>query len=378
MSARRRVRSVAVFSADAPALEPLEPRAHMDASLPLVTLGVADADAAERDQNQGRFVITRFGNTDAPLRVDFTISGGATPGVDYLGLATHATIPAGRRSVSLPIVPIDDLDVEGDESVRIVLAQSAGYRLGDALTDRNQKIIIRDDDVLPTVTVATPDAEAEEIGLTPATFTIRRTGPTDLPLTVSFRVAGSATPGDDYDALPDSVTILPGRRAAFVTVRPHADALFEGDETVRLTLRVSTDGRYRLTPGNPDGIKRTVVIRDRPLVGLAVTDPAGTSVPGDDAEFLVYRTGRTDAPLQVSYQAGGTAVMGTDYRVLPQFITIPAGQSSVRVRIIGLGGSLSAPEKTVRLTLLGLAGYNLNSGEPASVTGVVRLLDDVL
>lgn len=360
-----------------PALEPLEGRSVLDATLPLVTLAIADGAVSERDQDQGAFVITRFGNTDAPLRVNFQISGGATPGVDYLGLSNAATIPAGRRSVRIPVVPIDDLDVEGPESVRIVLSPDAAYRLDDANPlNRNLKVVIQDDDVLPTVTLATPDADAAEIGQETATFTVRRTGPADLPLTVSFRIGGSATPGADYQEIPTTVTIQPGRRAAFVTVRPLGDGLFEGDETVRLTVLPAGAGQYQLLTGRPESFRRTVVIRDRPLVGLAVLDPVATTTPGDDAAFLVYRTGRTDAELRVSYQMEGTAVMGTDYAILPQFITIPAGQSSVRVVIAGIGASLPGPSRTARLTLLAQAGYNLNPFDAGAVSAYVRMIED--
>jgi hypothetical protein len=193
---------------------------------------------------------------------------------------------------------------------------------------------------------------------------------------VRFRVGGSAAPGADYEGVPGSVTIQPGKRAAFVTVRPFNDALFEGDESVRITVLPADAGQYQLLTGRPDTFRKKVVVRDKPLVGLAVTDPLATSFPGDDAEFLAYRTGALGSELRVSYQLEGTAVAGTDYALLPQFITIPAGDQFTRVTIRGLNASLSSPVKTVRLTLLGQSGYNLNLSDAGTVSAFVRIIDD--
>ncbi|MBY0312591.1 MAG: hypothetical protein K2W85_11015 [Phycisphaerales bacterium] len=376
MLSRTRRRSICSAGA---AFEPLEQRVALDATLPLVTLSVTDSFSAERDSDQGRFVITRFGNTDSPLRVNFQILGTATPGEDYLALRGFATIPAGRRSVNIPVVPIDDLADEPNETVRLLILQDGAYRRDEINpANRTLSITIQDDDNVPTVTLATPDDRAGEVGNDEATFAIRRTGPIDLPLTVTFRIGGSATPDTDYQALPVSVTIPVGRRASFLTVRALNDAAFEGDETVRLTLLESEQGLYQLKFDEPGRIRRVVTIADRPLVTLRVTDPLATSEPDDVAEFTVSRTGLTDAALRVSYMLEGSAVAGTDYDRPPPVITIPAGQSSVRVIIRGLSADLSQPFKTIRLTLRPLQTYNLNFADAGTISAFVTIIDDTV
>jgi hypothetical protein len=361
-----------------PLLEPLESRSLLAAALPLIVLSVTDAAPAEHDSRPGRFSITRYGNIDQPLMVHFQIAGSATPGVDYTGLTGSATIPAGRRTVSLPIVPIDDLDVEGPETVRVILSSDdAHYRLDQSSAfNRNRAMTIKDDDVRPVVTIAAPDANASEIGGETAMFTIRRTGATDLPLTVDLRIAGSATPGVDYDALPSSVTIQPGRRAAFLTVRAMNDALLEGDETVRVILQTPDDARYTLQADQPTLVRRSVFIRDRPLVTLIVTDPLATSFPADTAEFTVYRTGPVDQALQIAYRLEGSAIAGADFALLPTIITIPAGSAFTRIVIRGLDAELTQQVKTIRLTLTPLATYNLDASDQGRVSGVVSIIDD--
>lgn len=89
---------------------------------------------------------------------------------------------------------------------------------------------------LTTVTVAASDATAAEAGADTGTFLLARSGPTTSALTVAYSVGGTATAGADYQALSGSVTIPAGAASAAVIVRPLADAVAEGTETVALTL----------------------------------------------------------------------------------------------------------------------------------------------
>ncbi|HEY2951233.1 MAG TPA: Calx-beta domain-containing protein [Verrucomicrobiae bacterium] len=92
----------------------------------------------------------------------------------------------------------------------------------------------------PIVTVVARDPVATEPGSTSnvldtATFVVRRTGNTDRPLTVFYRLGGTASNGIDYAELPNSVTIAPGERSAAVMVAPLDDNLVEGPESVVIT-----------------------------------------------------------------------------------------------------------------------------------------------
>ena len=70
----------------------------------------------------------------------------------------------------------------------------------------------------------------------PAAFTFRRTGGTNLPLTVFYSLSGTASNGVDYAALPGAVTIPAGQWTATVPVVPLDDNLVEPTESVVLTL----------------------------------------------------------------------------------------------------------------------------------------------
>jgi len=93
----------------------------------------------------------------------------------------------------------------------------------------------------PVVTVLASDPVATEPDptgdhLDTATFKIHRTGSTDFPLTVYYRLGGTASNGLDYRELPHSVTIRRGERTADVIIEPLDDNLVEGRESVVLSV----------------------------------------------------------------------------------------------------------------------------------------------
>src|SRR5437667_6253184 len=70
----------------------------------------------------------------------------------------------------------------------------------------------------------------------PSVITIERTPPTNTALTVFLAIDGTATAGDDYEALPASVEIPAGQRSAQLTVLARDDQLAEGPEIVRVRV----------------------------------------------------------------------------------------------------------------------------------------------
>src|SRR5215813_3834083 len=90
---------------------------------------------------------------------------------------------------------------------------------------------------VPIVHILATDPCASETGQDTATFTVFRTGPTNAPLTVHYRVDGTAINGVDYAPLSGSVTIPACASSAPITVTPVDDMLVEGGETVAILLQ---------------------------------------------------------------------------------------------------------------------------------------------
>lgn len=83
--------------------------------------------------NTAAFEVRRSGGTNSDLTVYYLIGGTASNGVDYVNLANHIIIPAGRYAARIEVVPIDDKLPEPIESVVLTLtapASTTPYQLG--------------------------------------------------------------------------------------------------------------------------------------------------------------------------------------------------------------------------------------------------------
>ncbi len=123
-------------------------------TIPTVTISATDPAASEAGPDPGTFTVTRTGSTAADLVVSYTVGGTATNGSDYTTLSNSVTIAAGSLLAPITITPIDDLGVEGDETVIITLAPNpAAYTIGTPASDT---VTIADNDApAPTVDVVT-------------------------------------------------------------------------------------------------------------------------------------------------------------------------------------------------------------------------------
>jgi hypothetical protein len=81
-----------------------------------------DPVANEETGDPGEFTVSRSGNTEEPLTIDFEVGGTATEGVDFVEIGTSITIPAGEETAVIQIVPISNNDpAEQDKTVVITL-----------------------------------------------------------------------------------------------------------------------------------------------------------------------------------------------------------------------------------------------------------------
>jgi hypothetical protein len=117
-----------------------------------------------------------------------------------------------------------------------ILTAIATDNTGDKTRSLPIEIAVRASTDLPIVRITAPDAVAREGTSNTAIFRIRRTGPTNSPLTVFYSIGGTATNGVDYLTIPGSLTIPAGRYGARLVITPIDDKLDEPIETVRLRL----------------------------------------------------------------------------------------------------------------------------------------------
>ncbi|QKQ74692.1 ExeM/NucH family extracellular endonuclease [Nostoc sp. TCL240-02] len=119
-------------------------------SLPTIAITAQDANAAEAGSDPGIFRISRTGSTTNALTVNYNVATGTgqATSADYTPTLTGtATIAAGQSFVDITITPVDDLTVEGTETVTLTLNTTTDYTLGNATAT----VAIADNDVAPTL-----------------------------------------------------------------------------------------------------------------------------------------------------------------------------------------------------------------------------------
>jgi hypothetical protein len=224
----------------------------------------------------------------------------------------------------------------------------------------------------------------------PAVFTVTRNGPTNFPMTVFYRVGGTASNGVDYVRLPGSVVIPTGAASATIAVWVNDDLLVEGTETVELTVQPPLC--IQIFPPPPDcylvGTNSRAVAsildndeKPAPVVTIAATDADASESGPDPGTFTIRRTGDTSNALLVYFRIGGTAQIGLDYlsfsnlATVPRFVDIPnvlipAGADSVEIRVDPSKDNLAEPDETVVLALEQpeWAGYLVGAPAHATVT----------
>lgn len=308
----------------------------------------------------GVFTISRTGPTTSSLRVFLTARGTATPEHDYVPLPSSVEIPADQESVQVLVLPKDDLLVEGDETVIATLEPDSTLPMEDYRVDPEHSqdtVVIRDDDpgFVPVVSLTAPQPGTSECpaGLAcdigPGVFLLTRTGPgLDNALTVFLRYTGTASPGLDYGALPETATFEPGQDAVRLLVVAVDDNLIEGTEVVVAELlpdpSLGPVPRYRVDSAHAEA---KVTIEDGlnpvlPVVSIRATRPetqeplcppdtclAPTPAPG--VFTLSRRGGDPNRAVTVLLRYGGSALPRADYDPLSESVEIPAGLESVEL-----------------------------------------------
>jgi predicted extracellular nuclease len=105
------------------------------ATLPTLTIASTDDSATEAGLNPGVFRIARTGAITSSLAVSYTVASGSgqASGSDYTPVLNgSATIAAGQSFVDITITPVDDLLVEGPETIALTLTSSSTYSLANA------------------------------------------------------------------------------------------------------------------------------------------------------------------------------------------------------------------------------------------------------
>ncbi len=310
--------------------------------VPDVSVGVSPAAVSEDGGANFAFTFTRTGPVDAPLVVEFAVSGTATYKTDYTvsgadafqATSGTAIIPTGQSSVTLIVSSVADPTVETDETVLLTLAADANYQIGAAGDAAG--VILNDDDVH---LVVSPAAVAEDgAGNLVYTFTRANTAGT---LTVNFDIGGSAALGTDYtqsgadafDGVTGSITFPNGAATVNLTIDPTPDTLVELDETVVLSLAAGTG----YTISIPTDVSGTIQNDETATIRVSNVSQAESDA-GTTFTFEVTLEGVVDhAVTAFANTVDGTAFAGQDYTaVVDQSVVFPAHTATPQVKTVNV------------------------------------------
>ncbi|MCF7762221.1 MAG: TIGR02597 family protein [Verrucomicrobia bacterium] len=332
---------------------------------PTVSVTALDDAAVESGSDTGVFRFARSNVGSGDLLVNYAVGGTAISGVDYTPLIGSTVIPAGATEVEVPFTAIDDVFVEGNESVTVTVSAGTGYTPGSLST---ATVTIVDDDP-PTVTIAATDGTAAEPG-SAGTFTVTRTGNLAPDLVVSYTMGGTAVSGLDYTALPGSVSILAGRSTASFYLSPRDDNLVEGNETAVAVL--SSSPIYNV--GNPGTASITISDDDVPSITLKTLSPSTVDEGSSDlGTFRFTRSGGTSGDLTVYYSISGSAFPTADYTLSGgswTSIMIPNGSNNADLAVHPVDDMIRENNETVILMLKDSprSEYAVSGTTPQTVT----------
>ena len=208
-----------------------------------VTIGAEDPAAAESPADDGAFVVRRGGGTLlVPLNIGYTVSGSATAGEDYAALSGSVTFGPFQSEVTIPVQVTGNDDIfEGDETVVVTLREASSV----ILVTRTATVTIADSP--HAVGIAdTADVTEDSGGTGSVTVTLGARNESGTDLAVDYAVEGTATPGEDYEALPGELVIPRGASQATIEIVPLPDDELELDENVVITLTGTGDPRVSI------------------------------------------------------------------------------------------------------------------------------------
>jgi len=326
---------------------------------PSVSVIPVDDAAVETGNDSAVVLFTRMGSAQTDLVVHYTLSGTASNGVDYVALPGIITIPAGQSFAVLPIVAINDLFVEGNETVILTIAADPAYDIGGSAS---ATVFIVDDD-LPLVTLTATRLNADAANGTSGAFTVSRSGSLDRELLVNYLVTGTAINGVDYQTLSGSVIIPAGGVNADIVVSPISNPL--QSQTTTVTAFISSSPTYDV--GTPNSA--TVFIQDDnlPTVNLQLT-AAAAAEPNTPGLLTITSTKVLPGDLTVNFQVGGTAIELADYAAIGTKAVIPAGATSTTITISPLDDPFRELQETVIVQLLPGTNYYLGTNTIGTVT----------
>ncbi|MBN1763866.1 MAG: hypothetical protein JW860_01300 [Sedimentisphaerales bacterium] len=377
------------------------------ASLPEINVTMVQGDANENGSAQGAIQISR-NDPNGAIIVNYDISGSASR-ADFVKLDGSVTLNHGVSTTTVAITPIDDSDIEIDETVILSLAPGADYQIGSS--DSGSVVIVDDDYPLQTVI----GFDFSNMDLTPSTISsgmsvggmyLPGTGalysngnnlvfngiytgtdirfdvtvPADHQLTITewgighIQISESADSTVEVYVTGDATAslgsgVLASYSGGIINTEPDL-VLNAGNYTFHLRILGHPPVSHNGEGGSLDDLIFSGFLIDYsagPLVSVYAPDAIANEGWNNNGTFKIARS-ITIGNMTVNYSVSGSAVSGSDYTALSGSVTISEGRSSATVILSPLDDTDPEDFDTVILMLLPGTGYTVGMPSSATVT----------
>ena len=197
----------------------------------------------------------------------------------------------------------------------------------------------------------------------PGTFVVSRADgdPLGGSVMVKYTISGgTAEEGVHFEPLSGIVAIPSGEKSGILEVTPKYFA-YVGTETLALKL---AEGDYEIVEGEDEA---TISLSTEALRSVSITKgedaDEGTGAVGS---FILSRGEgeSTDGSVEVLLSFGGSAVNGQTYRRIGSSVTIPAGEKTLKVKVVPYDDQ-SVTEDSAAVVTIAPGGYGIGTASAA-------------
>ncbi len=293
--------------------------------------------------------------------------GTATEASDYTFTDGNFTIPAGTTTAQVPILPIDDFEVEIDETVVLELSNIVGAVAG---AETVNTFTINDDDVFIKADFALTVATGAE-NLTPATVDVNLSNPSTLDTEVYYEITGGTAVdgGEDYDLTSGTLSYTAGDVTETLSIPITDDLLNEDDETIEISLT----GGNGVTIGTATTFTYTIQDNDlEPTIAFEEASISGSET-FQTVDVIVTLSNPSSKSISVNYAlTGGTATDDTDFVFSDGLIVIPPGSTRDSLRFTVIDDTDFESDEDIVLSL----SSPVNAGLGTNVDLTYTILDN--
>src|SRR3954468_4886539 len=325
--------------------------------------------------------VVRAGNTRVAIDADYSLdpSSTATPGTQYGFTPGTLHFAVGETKKTFPVTVHHDGNYTPPNK-KVVLKLS-NFSTAPSITQQKittATLTILDSDGPGTIDFSSASySVVESAGV--ATVTVTRNTIAPIVETVDYTTTqlapgtGHASSASDYTTTAGTITFGSGELSKSFQVPVSDDNLFEGDETLSVTLSNPQNLTVPLQqPGLGTNTPATLTIADDDVPTFSFTQPTySVQENAGTATISVTRGGATNVAASIDYSddGTGTAIPTTDYTLTPGTLNFAAGETTKTFAVtIVNNGAGPEPNKTI--------GLQLKQGTAQVSTATLSIIDE--